>query len=151
MPETLAPVEALEAARRAVAAIRDSARGKFAPDDFDDATFSVSMDLLHLDADAMSDRLAAWIAREVASRLPTASATVSWQHARAASLDDEDADEEALWKGVEPTFRLDLHHAPLTRADVEAWAALVPAFLRVVDGAGRPAGWRPDPTEGALE
>lgn len=146
----LAPAEALALARRAVERSPIASRGKFVADDFDDATFVLSRDLHHLDADAMSDRLNAWIAREVSLRLPSASAIVSYHQATPES-EESDPDEEALWRGVEPTLKLDLHARPLAAADVEAWAALLPAFLRVVDGAGRPEGWRPDPSVGGVE
>ena len=124
-------------------ALRDAPSGvRLDRDELGDAVVFVRRDLTHLDADALNDRLHAWSARDVAPRVPGASAFVGFRHARPASEDEAELDTEAAWLDLEPTFRLDLHAPPPTAAHVDAFAALVPAFLARVEADGRPDGWR---------
>ncbi len=109
-------------------------------DDLERVIVFVRRDLYHLDADALNDRLHAWIARHVHKRLVGAAAFVSFRHGRPATLDDAELDHQESWRDLEPTFRLD--PAGLDESDVAAFVAFVPAFLALIEGSGRPAGWR---------
>lgn len=112
-------------------------------DDFGDAILVARRDLPHLDADALSDRLHAWTRREAERKVPGSDAFVSFRHARPATHDEASLDLQERWLGLEPTLRLDLHRPVVSEADVRAWAGqLVPAFVRLLDAAGRPEGWR---------
>ena len=111
-------------------------------DDIGGVLVFVRRDMLHLDADALNDRLAAWTARELRERLPHAEAFVSFRVARPATMDDAELDLQEKWLGLEPTFRLELERPRPTRDDGERFARLVPEFLRLVEGDGRPADWR---------
>lgn len=111
-------------------------------DDQGDLVVFVRRDMLHLDADALHDRLHHWTVREVRRALPAASATLSFRHARPAAPEEEsEKDWQEGWHDLEPTLHLETRPAP-TRADLEAFAALVPRFLALVDAEGRPEGWR---------
>lgn len=113
--------------------------GRLEADDLGNVHYLVRVDLFHLDADALNDRLAAWTVREARGRVPGASAFVSFQRARPASFEEASLDLEERWHGLEPTLQLDLEEG---EPDLEAFAALVPAFLRLVTAQGRPEGWR---------
>lgn len=118
------------------------AEARLGEDDGGGIVVFVTRDMLHLDADALNDRLAAWSARELRHRLPAASAFVSFRHARPATLDDAELDLQEKWLRLEPTLRLEAEHPPPTEAELEAFAALVPTFLSLVAAEGRPEGWR---------
>lgn len=123
---------------------------RFEADEFGDPRVVARRDLTHLEADALSDRLAAWVARRVRRLLPGATAAVGFENASPATDDEPEADFEAVWRDVEARFTLHLEHPPASEADARAFLDLVPEFLAVVDAAGRPSGWR-DPLEGAVE
>jgi hypothetical protein len=111
-------------------------------DDQGDLLLFVRRDMLHLDADALHDRLHHWTVHEVRRVLPMASAVLSFRHARPAAPEEEsEKDWQEGWHDLEPTLHLEMRPAP-ARRDVEALAALVPRFLELVDATGRPAGWR---------
>lgn len=99
-------------------------------------------DLLHLDADALNDRLAAWTNRELRATLPQAEAYVSFRHARPATPDDAQLDLQETWHDLEPTLRLEIARPPATSETIARFAALVPTFLKLIEDHGRPAGWR---------
>lgn len=99
------------------------------------------VDLYHLDADALNDRLHAWVVRDVQPVLPGATALVSFRNARPATMDDPELEFEEPWLGLEPMFRLDLVPPP-TAEEVRRFARLVPTFVEVAHGFGRPEGWR---------
>lgn len=109
----------------------------------------VRRDMLHLDADALHDRLAHWTIGALARELPAAHAFVSFRHASPAEPDEASTlDLQEGWLGLEPTFALDLARAaPGDRARFEA---LVPTFLALVEATGRPAGFR-DIEAGTME
>lgn len=101
----------------------------------------VRRDMLHLDADALHDRLAHWSAGELARKMPRATASLSFRHAtpadptEAATLDLQEG-----WLGLEPTLALELHGT--SEEEVARFAALLPRFLAIVEATGRPAGYR---------
>lgn len=109
----------------------------------------VRRDMLHLDADALHDRLAHWTIGALARELPAAHAFVSFRHASPAEPDEASTlDLQEGWLDLEPTFALDLARAaPGDRARFEA---LVPTFLALVEATGRPAGFR-DVEAGTME
>lgn len=109
----------------------------------------VRRDLFHLDADALNDRLHAWVVRDVHAALPQASALVSFRHAVPVSNDEPELEFEEPWRHLEPTFRLDLTPSP-SEGDLERFARLVPRFLALVEAEGRPEGWR-EPEVGNAE
>lgn len=119
-------------------------------DELGDLLVFVRVDMLHLDADALHDRLHHWTLREIHPRLPAASAHVSFRHARP---DDPHAefhlDLQEGWRDLEPTLRLETRPPP-ARAQVEAFVGLFPRFLALVDTPGRPEGFR-DPHAGNVE
>lgn len=128
----------------------DQARGLLEPlpkglrlelDDWGNLSVFVRRDMYHLDADALNDRLHAWVAREVHEDLPMAEGLVEFRHASPENTDEPELDVQAAWRHLEPTFRLDVRRGA-TAAHVERFAALVPAFLAAVHGEGRPEGWR---------
>ena len=110
----------------------------------------VRRDLLHLDADALHDRLHHWTLTDLAQALPRTSAIVSFRHAEPADpLEESHMDTQEGWRDLEPTLQLeDATHA--TDADLRTFAALVRPFLALVDAEGRPAGFR-DPDVGNTE
>lgn len=111
-------------------------------DDQGDLAVFVRRDMLHLDADALHDRLHHWTLREARPALPAASATLSFHRARPAAPEEEsEKDYQEGWLDLEPTLHLEMRPAP-TRRDVETLASLVPRFLALVEAEGRPAGWR---------
>lgn len=119
-------------------------------DELGDLLLFVQRDMLHLDADALHDRLHHWTLRDIQPRLPTASAQVSFRHALPADPHEEsEMDFQEGWRNLEPMLRLETRPPP-TRADVEAFAALVPRFLALVDAEGRPQGFR-SPDMGCAE
>lgn len=109
----------------------------------------VRRDMFHLDADALNDRLHAWVVREVHATLPQATALVSFRHAVPVSNDEPELEFEEPWRHLEPTFRLDLTPQP-TEEEVARFARFVPRFLSVVAADGRPEGWR-EPEVGNAE
>lgn len=99
-------------------------------------------DMLHLDADALHDRLHHWTMAHLERVLPAARAYVSFDRARPAAPDEEATlDQQEVWHDLDPTLALDLARA--TPEDLRALSGLVPAFLALVEGVGRPAGFRP--------
>lgn len=133
------PEEAVEALRARLDPLPPGLRIEV--DDLDHLVVFVRVDLLHLDADALNDRLHAWVARDVRERLPAAEALVEFRNARPASDDDAELDMQAGWRDLEPSFRLDLNQR-VGKAELETFAALVPAFLERIRADGRPEGWR---------
>lgn len=118
-------------------------------EDADELRVFVVRDLLHLDADAMHDRLAHWSRSELARRVPAAEARLSFRHASPADpLEESTLDLQEGWLGLEPTLALELARA--RPGDRERLLALVPRFLELVEGEGRPAGYR-SPDVGSLE
>lgn len=106
-------------------------------------------DMLHLDADALHDRLLVWTSARLARVLPASHAAVSFRHASPADPHEASTlDLQEGWIGLEPTFSLDLAHAK--PGDVERFASLVPEFVEVVEKRGRPAGYR-TPDVGSME
>ncbi|HVM44862.1 MAG TPA: hypothetical protein VM582_02910, partial [Candidatus Thermoplasmatota archaeon] len=104
---------------------------------------------LHLDADALHDRLQHWTLTALARELPAASARVSFRHAAPAEPHEASTlDLQEAWLALEPTFELEL--AAARAGDVERFASLVPAFLELVEKEGRPAGFR-SPEVGTME
>lgn len=98
-------------------------------------------DMLHLDADALHDRLSHWTIHTLARELPAAHAGVSFRHASPADPHEASTlDLQEGWLGLEPTFALDLTRA--RAGDVERFRALVPAFVKLLEGTARPAGFR---------
>lgn len=134
------PDHAWAALRRALAP--HEGRVKWGLDDVGGALVFLTLDLTHLDADALNDRLHAWIRHEVDRIVPHASAFVSFRHARPATMDEAEWGTQAEWVGLEPTLRLELARPPPTEAEVDAFVRLVPEFLRRVHAEGRPEGWR---------
>ena len=57
-------------------------------------------------------------------------------------------DLQEAWRDLEPTFALDLARA--RGGDVDRFRALVPAFVKLVEATGRPAGFR-DVNVGSME
>lgn len=99
-------------------------------------------DMLHLDADALHDRLHHFTLTELRRALPHASAEVSFRHARPADPHAEsELDWQEGWRDLEPTLRLE-GRPPPTEEDVARLAALVPRFLALVEAEGRPQGFR---------
>lgn len=133
-------MDAWSALERALAPY--AARVRWERDDLGGVVVFLRLDLIHLDADALNDRLHAWAKREVEPLVPGASAFVSFRHARPATLDAAELGVQEEWLGLEPTFRLELDMPRPTRAQLEVFASLVPRFLDRVDAAGRPEGWR---------
>lgn len=111
-------------------------------DEFGDAIVFTRKDLTHLDADEMSDRLAAWARREAAPLVPHADAFVSFRHARPSTDDEATRDLQEKWLDLEPTLRLEMHRPPIREADVRNLAAMIPKFLAAMEGEGRPSAWR---------
>lgn len=106
-------------------------------------------DMLHLDADALHDRLAHWSAGELALALPRASATLSFRHAAPADPHEASTlDLQEAWLALEPTFMLELRGA--TEDELERFVSLVGRFVERMEEAGRPAGYR-SPDVGAME
>lgn len=111
-------------------------------DDLGDVNLYTRADMIHLDADALADRLHAWTLRELHATLPRASALLSFRHARPASPhDDAELDLQETWLHLEPTLRFEMSPPPL-ETEVDAFARLVPIFLRRIRETGRPAGFR---------
>lgn len=107
------------------------------------------LDMLHLDADALHDRLVVWTQTRLARDLPAATATLSFRHATPADpFEASTLDLQEGWLGMEPTFSLEL--ARVGREDLERFASLVPEFLRMIEKSGRPAGYR-TPDVGSVE
>jgi hypothetical protein len=134
--EVLARVSALAAHAIARAALR------LELDELRDVVAFARRDLIHLDADALNDRLHAWTHRDVAPILAGGSAYVSFRHARPATREEATLDLQERWLDLEPTFRLHTRFPTPTAGDVATYARLIPAFLALVDAAGGPAGWR---------
>lgn len=111
-------------------------------DDEDNVEVCVKLDLLHLDADALHDRLHHWTLTELRRALPAASAFVSFHHALPADPEEESVlDLQEGWLGLEPTLRLETSPEP-SRKEAEAFVGMIPRFLQLVDASGRPAGFR---------
>ncbi|MHB8585289.1 MAG: hypothetical protein ACYDDF_05570 [Thermoplasmatota archaeon] len=146
-PSTDAPLSFDEAQELLRAACRPfTPPGRIVEDEFGGLAYEVSVDITQLDADALHDRLAAWLAREV--DLPGAHADVSFQNATP-QADEEESDADTHWAGVAPRLRLEMTPPP-TRATVVRLAALVPRFLEILQDRGRPLKWR-DVEHGAVE
>lgn len=115
--------------------------GVFVEEDPEELRVFVRRDMLHLDADALHDRLSHWTMRALARELPAAHAFVSFRHASPADPHEASTlDLQEGWLGLEPTFALDLARAQA--GDRERFEAHVPEFLRLVEATGRPAGFR---------
>ena len=147
-PRLVDPSEALAALEPLLARWRGALRWEL--DDQDNLLVFLRRDMLHLDADALHDRLHHWTLREARGAVPAASAFVSFRHARPVAPEEEsEKDYQEGWLDLEPTLHLETRPAP-SRRDVEAFAGLVPRFLQLVDAEGRPAGWR-SPDVGSVE
>lgn len=110
----------------------------------------VRRDMLHLDADALHDRLHHWTLRELHRALPHAAAFVSFRHALPEAPDDEsELDYQEGWLGLEPTLRLETSPPP-SREALDALVARVPRFLEIIAAEGRPHGFR-NPDVGSCE
>lgn len=110
-------------------------------DDLGHLVAFVRRDMLHLDADALSDRLAAWTRTRLAHALPRALATISFRHARAVDPHDESTlDLQEGWLNLEPSVWIE--GPQVSGAEVDALAALLPEFVGLLEGRGRPSGWR---------
>lgn len=98
-------------------------------------------DMLHLDADALNDRLAAWTRQRLATELPRAQATLSFRHARPVDPHDESTlDVQEGWLDLEPSLWIE---GPwVSDAEVAAFARLLPELMALLEGRGRPSGWR---------
>ena len=110
-------------------------------DDLGHLLLFVRRDMLHLDADALNDRLAAWTRGELAREIPAAIATISFRHAR--PVDPHDAstlDLQEGWRDLEPCLWLE--GPEITEAQVTALPRVLPHFLRLLEGRGRPSGYR---------
>jgi hypothetical protein len=106
-------------------------------------------DMLHLDADALHDRLHHWTLTRLARALPAASAGVSFRHARPADPYAESTlDAQEGWLALEPTMAMEL--AGAAAEQIERFASLVPEFMEVTEKAGRPVGFR-SPDVGSVE
>jgi hypothetical protein len=118
-------------------------------DEYGGAAFVAERDMLHLEADALNDRLAAWVSRHV--DLPGVHADVSFRNAvpDESGWAEDDKDHETHWRRVAARLRLDLEGTP-ARATVVLFAALLSQFLEIVESRGRPAGWR-DPSQGNVD
>lgn len=109
----------------------------------------VRRDMLHLDADALHDRLAHWSATELARVLPRATATVSFRHASPAHPHEASTlDLQEGWLDLEPTFALELRGA--SADELQRFASLVARFMETMEKEGRPAGYR-SPEVGSVE
>jgi hypothetical protein len=109
----------------------------------------VRRDMLHLDADALHDRLHHWTLTRLARALPAATARVSFRHAAPADPSEEATlDAQEGWIGLEPTLALEL--AGAGEGELRRFASLVAEFLEVVEKSGRPAGFR-SPDVGTME
>ena len=107
------------------------------------------LDLLHLDADALHDRLLHWTQTRLARDLPAAVAGVSFRHATPADPHEASTlDLQEGWLGLEATFSLDLARA--VGVDIERFASLMPEFLALIEKSGRPEGYR-TPDVGTIE
>jgi hypothetical protein len=101
----------------------------------------VRRDMLHLDADALSDRLGAWTRTRLAQALPRGLATISFRHARPVDPHDESTlDLQEGWLNLEPSVWIE--GPQISDAEVEGLAAVLPEFMRLVEGRGRPSGYR---------
>lgn len=111
-------------------------------DEEDHAIIFLRLDMLHLDADALHDRLHHWTLRELHPFIPIASAFVSFRRALPADPHNEsELDYQEGWLGLEPTLRLETSPPP-TQETVDELAAHVPRFLQLVSAQGRPEGFR---------
>lgn len=109
--------------------------------DDEELRIRVERDMLHLDADALHDRLHHWTLTQIDPVLPAASARLSFERASPATPEEASTlDLQEGWVGLEPTLALDLRAA--REGDIERFAALVPRFLALIEGAGRPHGFR---------
>jgi hypothetical protein len=128
----------------AVARLRSAPQlrgGQLGVDELGHLAFWTRRDMLHLDADALNDRLAAWTQRVVRPRIPDGMATLSFRHARPMDPHDESTmDMQEGWHDLEPTFSIESER--LVDADLQAFLRLAPEFLALVEASGRPAGWR---------
>lgn len=107
------------------------------------------MDMLHLDADALHDRLAHWTQTRLARELPAASASLSFRHASPADPHEASTlDLQEVWLDMEPTFSLDL--ANVGPEETRRFASLVNEFLALIKKEGRPEGYR-RPEVGTME
>jgi hypothetical protein len=101
----------------------------------------VRRDMLHLDADALNDRLVAWTRDRLARDLPRALATISFRHARPVDPHDESTmDIQEGWLGLEPSVWIE--GPQVSEAEVAALARVMPEFLKLLEGRGRPSGFR---------
>lgn len=118
-------------------------------DELGDVLVYVRRDMLHLDADALHDRLHHFSVGELDRRVPMASAHLSFRHAKPAEPDAASTmDLQEGWLAVEAMLRMEARGAG--EKDVDELARVVPRFLQLVEGSGRPAGWR-RPDVGTLE
>lgn len=109
-------------------------------DDLGALLLYAQLDMLHLDADALHDRLHHWSVRMLEPAMPGLSAALSFRHARPADPHVEsELDLQEAWLGLEATLRLE---PPLAGERVEHALAQLPELLRLVGASGRPSGWR---------
>jgi len=139
--------EALMHLRAAVAA--DAPVVVDAPDDMRVRLY-VPLDLLHLDADELHDRLHHWQVSRLRAVLPDAQAGVDFDQARPADMTERgELDLQERWIGLRPYVELDLTPAT-NQDDIKKLASLVPEFMARVEADGRPSGFR-DWEAGAAE
>lgn len=133
------PADALALARSRLGSLRERVALELDEEEFLSAF--VRRDMLHLDADALHDRLHHWTVREVHPTLPHAFASVSFRRALPADpLAESELDLQEGWLGLEPTLRLESPRP--SQEEVATFVSLLPRFLDLLEGRGRPAGWR---------
>lgn len=118
-------------------------------EDSEEFRWFVRRDMLHLDADALHDRLHHWTLTRLAHALPAASAGVSFRHAHPAEPHEASTlDTQESWFDLEPM--LTLERAGARPGDAEKARALLGEFLGLIEKSGRPHGWR-SPDVGSME
>lgn len=110
-------------------------------DDLGHLLVFVRRDMLHLDADALNDRLAAWSRGPLSREIPDALATISFRYARPVDPHDESTlDLQEGWLALEPCLWIEGPH--VSDAQLAGVERVLPEFLKLVEGRGRPSGYR---------
>lgn len=136
----MTPTEALARLRARLEPLPPGVRVEL--DEEDHLVVFLRLDMLHLDADALHDRLHHWTLRELHRTLPEASAFLSFRHALPEDPHlESELDYQEGWLGLEPTLRLETSPPPAAEA-VDALAGQLPRFLQLVSAEGRPQGFR---------